>query len=63
MHHFGLGSFGALPPAEYDQIFNENRFAFEQKWGVEWKRPPRRAGVPVHRVKFDPASFFAESSA
>ena len=63
VHHFGLGSFGALPPAEYDRIFNENRFAFEQKWGVEWKQPPRRAGVPVQCVKFDPASFVAESSA
>ena len=63
VHHFGLGSFGALPPAEYDRIFNENRFAFEQKWGVEWKQPPRRAGVPVHSVKFDPVSFVAESSA
>ena len=63
VHHFGLGSFGALPPAEYDRIFNENRFTFEQKWGVEWKQPPRRAGVPVQCVKFDPASFVAESSA
>ena len=63
VHHFGLGSFGALPPAEYDRIYNENRFAFEQKWGVEWKLPPRRAGVPVQCVKFDPASFVAESPA
>ena len=63
VHHFGLGSFGALPPAEYDRIYNENRFAFEQKWGVEWKLPPRRAGVPVHCVKFDPVSFVSESSA
>ena len=63
VHHFGLGSFGVLPPAEYDRIFNENRSAFEQKWGVEWKLPHRRAGVPVQCVKFDPASFVAESSA
>ena len=63
VHHFGLGSFSKLPPAEYDRIYNENRFAFEQKWGVEWKLPRRRAGVPVQCVKFDPASFVAESSA
>ena len=63
VHHFGLGSFSKLPTAEYDRIYNENRFAFEQKWGVEWKLPLRRAGVPVQCVKFDPVSFVAESSA
>lgn len=36
VHHFGQASFGKLPPAEYDAIFERNRAHYEQKWGMAW---------------------------
>jgi len=36
IHHWGRASFGALEPAQYERIFDENRRQYEQKWGKAW---------------------------
>ncbi len=37
VHHWGQASFGKLPPGRYDQLFEDNRRKFEQKWGRKWE--------------------------
>ncbi len=39
LHHWGWASFGKLPQAEYDRLFEANRRRFEAKWGERWERP------------------------
>lgn len=59
IHHFGQGSFSQLPNVECQRIFDQNRRAFEIKWGMTW-RPHRPAdGVrPAHEdERLDPAAF------
>ena len=59
VHHFGQGSFGALPTPEYTRVFEENRARYEQKWRTKWKVHTLRPGVlpPDQDVRFDPDSF------
>ncbi|HLB49454.1 MAG TPA: glycosyltransferase family 2 protein, partial [Anaerolineales bacterium] len=40
VHHWGWASFGNMPQAEYDRLFDANRLRFEAKWGEPWRRPP-----------------------
>lgn len=40
VHHWGWASFGHMPQAEYDRLFDANRLRFEAKWGEPWRRPP-----------------------
>jgi GT2 family glycosyltransferase len=43
VHHFGQGSLGELClTGEYDQLLEQNRRKFEEKWGVEWQPHGRR---------------------
>lgn len=37
VHHFGQASFGKLPGAEYQALFEENRRRYEEKWRTEWQ--------------------------
>jgi GT2 family glycosyltransferase/glycosyltransferase involved in cell wall biosynthesis len=37
VHHFGGASFATMSPEEYRELFERNRKAFEEKWGVNWK--------------------------
>jgi len=43
VHHWGQASFAALPSAEYDRLFQENRRKYETKWGQEWVPHRQRA--------------------
>lgn len=45
IHHFGGASFGKLKSAEYQNVFNENRTKFEQKWDRKWIPHTYRNGV------------------
>jgi glycosyltransferase involved in cell wall biosynthesis len=49
VHHWGRASFGALPEGRYQEVFEENRRRFEQKWGEPWRghrsRPDAEGGV------------------
>ena len=43
MHHFGETSFGKLvPTARYNEILEENKRRFEEKWGEPWQPYERR---------------------
>lgn len=44
IHHHHSASFGALPQAEYDALFDRNRRYFESKWGP-WKAPVFRKAM------------------
>ena len=35
IHHFGAASFNPLP--EYQQIYDENKLKFENKWHIKWQ--------------------------
>jgi len=37
IHHWGKASFSKLDQAAYQQLFEENRRKFENKWGLEWQ--------------------------
>jgi GT2 family glycosyltransferase len=60
VHHFGQGSFAALPPEQYQKIFNDNRARFERKWGVDWRPHRQREGVldPGAEPRFSPETFY-----
>jgi GT2 family glycosyltransferase/glycosyltransferase involved in cell wall biosynthesis len=45
IHHFGNGSFGKLPAAESNRVFEENRARFEEKWKAPWEPHRLRPGV------------------
>lgn len=36
IHHFGRASFSKLPDEAYQQLFEQNKRLFEQKWGRTW---------------------------
>jgi len=59
VHHFGQGSFSALPPDEYLRIFESNRQAFEEKWRLRWKTHRLRPGLdkPWEEPRLDPSAF------
>jgi cellulose synthase/poly-beta-1,6-N-acetylglucosamine synthase-like glycosyltransferase len=46
IHHFGNGSFAALPSEKAQRLFEENRKYFEEKWQIEWQPHTPRPGVP-----------------
>jgi len=60
IHHFGNGSFRQLDPTRSNEIFESNRAAFEQKWGVQWRPHQMRAGVPplANAKVYSPSWFF-----
>lgn len=37
IHHHGMASFGQLPEAEYQSLFERNKRLYEQKWQEAWK--------------------------
>jgi hypothetical protein len=43
VHHWGSASFSQLSDVEYARVFDENRRAFEAKWGVPWEPHRYRA--------------------
>jgi GT2 family glycosyltransferase/glycosyltransferase involved in cell wall biosynthesis/SAM-dependent methyltransferase len=45
VHHVGQGTFRALPTAEYHALWEENRAAYEAKWGLPWTPHRPRPGV------------------
>ncbi len=47
VHHWGKSSFRRLDSARYEQIFEENRRRFEEKWGEPW-RPHRSRRAATH---------------
>ncbi len=59
VHHFGQGSFSQLVPKEYNEVFENNRKRFEQKWGVGWTPHHLRPQVipPDLDVRFQPENF------
>ncbi|MCC7175609.1 MAG: glycosyltransferase [Bryobacterales bacterium] len=62
VHHFGQGSFGQLKTADYEDLFERNRLAYERRWNTRWTPHVPREGVrPVSAaVRHDPAVFAAE---
>jgi GT2 family glycosyltransferase/SAM-dependent methyltransferase/glycosyltransferase involved in cell wall biosynthesis len=36
VHHHGMASFGKLADAEYRELFERNRWLYEEKWGEPW---------------------------
>jgi GT2 family glycosyltransferase len=46
VHHWGRGTFRALPEPEYLRIYEENRERYERKWSE-----PPRAGRKAHRLE------------
>ena len=50
LHHFGESSFGKLVSSgRRDEILEENRRRFREKWGVEWEPYERRIDPQYHR--------------
>ena len=50
VHHFGESSFGRLVPSgERDQILEDNRRRFAEKWGEEWRPYGRRLDPAYER--------------
>ena len=45
VHHWGSASFSRLSDVEYRRVFDENRRAFEAKWGVRWEPHRYRAAA------------------
>jgi GT2 family glycosyltransferase/glycosyltransferase involved in cell wall biosynthesis len=63
VHHFGSGSFAALPTDEWNRIFEENRRRFEEKWKRPWNGHRYRRGVSSQPARrFAPAAFVAGQS-
>ncbi|MCC7496092.1 MAG: glycosyltransferase [Bryobacterales bacterium] len=59
VHHFGQGSFSQLSSDRYQELFDRNRQAFEEKWGVAWTPHRSRPDVrPAHlERRIPPAEF------
>lgn len=45
VHHVNNASFKRLSPEKYQNIFNENRKRYEEKWNTTWTIPKYRKGV------------------
>lgn len=45
VHHVGQGAFQALPPEEYQELWERNQAHYEKKWGRKWKAHVMRSGV------------------
>jgi GT2 family glycosyltransferase len=52
VHHFGETSFGKLvPDGSYNEILEENKRRFEQKWGEPWQPYERRANPEYEQMR------------
>lgn len=52
VHHFGQGSLGELCTTnQYDQVLEQNRRRFEEKWGTTWKPHARRITAEYSRLR------------
>jgi len=57
VHHFGQGAFSKLSPRQYQEVFDQNRRRFEEKWGFSWIPHQYRPGAHPAGARFTPAEF------